>query len=111
MAILEYLVAFHYDAPGIDPGKGAKVLAEAKDDSRKSEVLTKWAAPDRIGMIDAPSKGRPLLHDRAGGSCMPLPGRDEAPGDSQTRVFYLELPRAPVIMTSAVEVPTAEETP
>ena len=54
MAILEYLVAFHYDAPGIDPGKGAKVLAEAKDDSRKSEVLTKWAAPDRIGMIDAP---------------------------------------------------------
>ena len=42
---------------------------------------------------------------------MPLPGRDEAPGDSQTRVFHLELPRAPVIMSGAVEVPTAEETP
>ena len=42
MAILEYLVAFHYDAPGIDPGKGAKVLAGSKDDSRMSDVLTKW---------------------------------------------------------------------
>ena len=42
MPTLEYLVAFLYDAPGIDHGKGAKVMAGSKDDSRMSEVLTKW---------------------------------------------------------------------
>ncbi len=42
MPTLEYLVAFLYDAPGIDHGEGAKVMAGSKDDSRMSEVLTKW---------------------------------------------------------------------